>query len=43
MANLYRLSRTLLSFFMAQALNMAIPGGPKFERLGCEIDTFDED
>ena len=31
------------SFFTAKALNMAIPGGPKFEPLYRDMDTFDED
>jgi pre-mRNA-processing factor 8 len=31
------------SFFSAKALNMAIPGGPKFEPLYRDMDTFDED
>ncbi|KAJ1558331.1 Pre-mRNA-processing-splicing factor 8 [Nowakowskiella sp. JEL0078] len=31
------------SFFTAKALNMAIPGGPKFEPLHRDIDTSDED
>jgi pre-mRNA-processing factor 8 len=28
---------------MAKALNMAIPGEPKFEPLYHDMDTFDED
>jgi hypothetical protein len=28
---------------MAKALNMAIPGGPKFKPLYRDMDTFDED
>jgi pre-mRNA-processing factor 8 len=31
------------AFFTAKALNMAIPGGPKFEPLYRDMDTFDED
>jgi len=31
------------SFFTAKALNMAIPGGPKFEPLFRDMDTADED
>ena len=31
------------AFFAAKALNMAIPGGPKFEPLYRDMDTFDED
>ncbi|KAK0464642.1 NUC071 domain-containing protein [Desarmillaria tabescens] len=31
------------SFFSAKALNMAIPGGPKFEPLYRDMDSFDED
>merc|ERR1719230_1417782 len=31
------------SFFTAKALNMAIPGGPKFEPLFRDVDTNDED
>ncbi|ETO18631.1 Pre-mRNA-processing-splicing factor, partial [Reticulomyxa filosa] len=31
------------SFFTAKALNMAIPGGPKFEPLFRDIEDFDED
>ena len=31
------------SFFTAKALNMAIPGGPKFEPLYRDMDNFDED
>ena len=31
------------SFFTAKALNMAIPGGLKFEPLYRDMDTFDED
>lgn len=31
------------SFFTAKALNLAIPGGPKFEPLYRDMDTFDED
>ncbi|KAI5992659.1 hypothetical protein EDD15DRAFT_2196870 [Pisolithus albus] len=31
------------SFFTAKALNMAIPGGPKFEPLHRDMDMFDED
>jgi pre-mRNA-processing factor 8 len=31
------------SFFTAKALNMAIPGGPKFEPLYRDVETFDED
>ena len=31
------------SFFTAKALNMAIPGGPKFEPLYRDMDQFDED
>ncbi|KZT07442.1 PROCN-domain-containing protein [Laetiporus sulphureus 93-53] len=31
------------SFFTAKALNMAIPGGLKFEPLYWDMDTFDED
>ena len=30
-------------FFTAKVLNMAIPGGPKFELLYRDMDTFDED
>ena len=33
----------LPSFFTAKALNMAIPGGPKFEPLYRDMDTADED
>ncbi|RUS16869.1 PRP8 pre-mRNA processing factor 8-like protein, isoform CRA_d, partial [Endogone sp. FLAS-F59071] len=33
----------LHSFFTAKALNMAIPGGPKFEPLYRDMDTADED
>eukprot|EP01012_Entosiphon_sulcatum_P022057 TRINITY_DN2696_c0_g1_i1.p1 TRINITY_DN2696_c0_g1~~TRINITY_DN2696_c0_g1_i1.p1 ORF type:complete len:2331 (+),score=635.10 TRINITY_DN2696_c0_g1_i1:51-7043(+) len=33
----------LKSFFTAKALNMAIPGGPKFEPLYRDMDTGDED
>ncbi|KAF2677316.1 PROCN-domain-containing protein [Lentithecium fluviatile CBS 122367] len=58
MANLYRLSRQLLSdlvdknyfhmfdldsFLTAKALNVAIPGGPRFEPLYKDIDPNDED
>ncbi|KIM72136.1 hypothetical protein PILCRDRAFT_16417 [Piloderma croceum F 1598] len=31
------------AFFTVKALNMAIPGGPKFEPLYRDMDTFDED
>ncbi|KAG2125347.1 NUC071 domain-containing protein [Suillus clintonianus] len=31
------------SFFTAKALNLAIPGGPKFEPLYRDMDAFDED
>lgn len=31
------------AFFTAKALNMAIPGGPKFEPLYRDMDAFDED
>ncbi|KAE9389652.1 PROCN-domain-containing protein [Gymnopus androsaceus JB14] len=31
------------SFFTAKALNVAIPGGPKFEPLYRDMDSFDED
>ncbi len=31
------------AFFTAKALNMAIPGGPKFEPLYRDMDNFDED
>src|SRR3984957_13018159 len=31
------------SFFTAKALNMAIPGGPKFEPLYRDMDNYDED
>lgn len=31
------------SFFTAKALNVAIPGGPKFEPLYRDTDNFDED
>lgn len=31
------------SFFTAKALNMAIPGGPKFEPLYRDMEAFDED
>ena len=31
------------SLFSAKAFNMAIPGGPKFEPLYRDMDTFDED
>jgi hypothetical protein len=31
------------SFFTAKALNMAIPGGPKFEPLYQDMEAFDED
>jgi len=31
------------SFFTAKALNVAIPGGPKFEPLYRDVDTGDED
>lgn len=31
------------AFFTAKALNMAIPGGPKFEPLYRDLDTADED
>ena len=31
------------SFFTAKALNMAIPGGPKFEPLYGDMDNYDED
>ncbi|KAF7291692.1 Pre-mrna-processing-splicing factor 8 [Mycena chlorophos] len=31
------------AFFTAKALNMAIPGGPKFEPLYRDMDTFDDD
>ncbi|KAJ7591882.1 NUC071 domain-containing protein [Mycena floridula] len=31
------------AFFTAKALNMAIPGGPKFEPLYRDMETFDED
>jgi len=31
------------AFFSAKALNMAIPGGPKFEPLYRDMDSFDED
>ena len=31
------------AFFTAKALNMAIPGGPKFEPLYRDMDSFDED
>ncbi|EMD31666.1 hypothetical protein CERSUDRAFT_69164 [Gelatoporia subvermispora B] len=31
------------ALFTAKALNMAIPGGPKFEPLCRDMDTFDED
>lgn len=33
----------LKSFFTAKALNMALPGGPKFEPLIKEVDQADED
>nr|CAG8489846.1 2781_t:CDS:10 [Entrophospora candida] len=33
----------LKSFFTAKALNMAIPGGPKFEPLYRDMDTADDD
>merc|ERR1740124_588384 len=33
----------LKSFFTAKALNVAIPGGPKFEPLVKDITTYDED
>eukprot|EP01103_Thecamoeba_quadrilineata_P007750 TRINITY_DN17584_c0_g1_i1.p1 TRINITY_DN17584_c0_g1~~TRINITY_DN17584_c0_g1_i1.p1 ORF type:complete len:2354 (+),score=376.42 TRINITY_DN17584_c0_g1_i1:360-7064(+) len=33
----------LKSFFTAKALNMAIPGGPKFEPLFRDVDDSDED
>eukprot|EP00755_Sulcionema_specki_P011337 Sspe_Gene.7563::Locus_2570_Transcript_1_1_Confidence_1.000_Length_7081::g.7563::m.7563/K12856/PRPF8, PRP8; pre-mRNA-processing factor 8 len=33
----------LKSFFTAKALNMAIPGGPKFEPLFRDMDVHDED
>ncbi|CEI92409.1 Putative U5 snRNP complex subunit Spp42 [Rhizopus microsporus] len=33
----------LKSFFTAKALNMAIPGGPKFEPLYRDLDTADDD
>jgi hypothetical protein len=33
----------LKSFFTAKALNMAIPGGPKFEPLFRDVDPADED
>jgi pre-mRNA-processing factor 8 len=32
-----------LAFFTAKALNTAIPGGPEFEPLYRDMDTFDED
>ena len=31
------------SFFTAKALNVAIPGGPKFEPLHREVDVDEED
>jgi len=31
------------AFFTAKALNIAIPGGSKFEPLYCDMDVFDED
>jgi hypothetical protein len=31
------------SFFTAKALNIALPGGPKFEPLFRDTDTYDED
>lgn len=31
------------SFFTAKALNLAIPGGPKFEPLYKDMDSFDDD
>ncbi|KAI8848655.1 pre-mRNA processing factor 8 [Chytridium lagenaria] len=40
MSTLYRLAHQLLSDL---ALNMAIPGGPKFEPLFRDVDTADED
>lgn len=33
----------LKSFFTAKALNMAIPGGPKYEPLYRDMDAGDED
>ena len=33
----------LKSFFTAKALNLAIPGGPKFEPLVKDVTTADED
>lgn len=33
----------LQSFFTAKALNMAIPGGPKFEPLYRDMDKQDDD
>jgi pre-mRNA-processing factor 8 len=33
----------LKSFYTAKALNMAIPGGPKFEPLYRDMDSYDED
>jgi pre-mRNA-processing factor 8 len=33
----------LKSFFTAKALNVAIPGGPKFEPLYRDLSDFDED